>query len=161
MGREKDKRVPARALPQLKDKGGKRVVVAEESGSYYGKHPSWRFGRMLRDKVSGDGSFLGFESMQEDAGMVYPKLRDFDCSTWKDIILNKNAHEKHHTVKVYNLADGPRKYIQSIEPGLEEIMSFRFTGTHRLFGKVTKDGVFEALMWDREHKVYPMSHQRH
>lgn len=156
---KKSKQVPQWVKGQALEKR-KQVVIGSAPGSYYDRHPSWQFFRAYPEYVHGRHDFWGVPAMLEDAKMILDKLRGLDARTWREIFQDKNCREDNHMVDVAKLADEPRRYIREHEKGLERIMSFRMGSTHRLFGKVTDEGVFLALLWDREHRVYPMAYRR-
>lgn len=157
---KRNKHLPSKITSAELGKFGKRVVVEQLPTAYYEKHPSWQFHRAFTEYVHGKDDFWGFPAMLEDAKLILEKLHGYDSRTWKEIFQSPEANSKSHKVKVANLAAEARRYLQEYEPGLDEVMSFRFGAKTRLYGKITSAGEFQALMWDRDHKVYPMAYQR-
>ncbi len=82
---------------------------------------------------------------------VLEKLHEFEMKTWAAI---KGAGS--HPIARESLCKDARDRLASIkQDDLDELMSFRVTGTNRVWC-IQHENIMRVLWWDPEHAVYPV-----
>ena len=78
--------------------------------------------------------------------------------TWQEVRKQTaGGHLRHHSQRVDGLDPEARKRLEELgyDDIGEEMFRFRLDGTGRLWGFERGDGIFHAVWWDPDHKVYP------
>lgn len=106
-----------------------------------------------------DGPFgwkdIGIEKLKE----ILYIIRSYESMTWSEI--KKATHgfsnkSKNHFIPICECSrEAQKRYMECFDENIaeDEVFSLRLSNKERIFGIVTK-GVFKALWWDPEHKVY-------
>ena len=80
------------------------------------------------------------------------------CTSWTAVRQQTaGGHYKHHYQPVTSLCSPARRRLRDLElDDLDpQIFRFRDGNLKRLWGFVSSDGIFFAIWWDPNHKVYP------
>jgi hypothetical protein len=86
---------------------------------------------------------------------IWKKMHHFETMTWSEIL-----GQKHHSIAVSNIISSARRRLQELEhDDVEELVSFRLSGTQRLWA-IRLEHVSFLLWWDPNHEICP-SHKRH
>ena len=124
---------------------------------YYQLRPSWRYS----DAWQGDPQvekveFYGYAEIQKQGQHLVANLAKFEGRQWKEILVD--GKKSNHEIDVSLLSKEAQRIIQKIQPNMDRIVSLRFGGEERLFGKIDNGtGAFLVLLWDPRHKVCPSS----
>lgn len=92
-----------------------------------------------------------------DADSLVKFMREMARLPWSEIVAAKaSGRRRHHSQPITSLPSACRRRLRELElEDLdEEIFRFRLGGTERLWGFL-QNGVFYALWWDPNHRVYP------
>ena len=85
---------------------------------------------------------------------IWEKMYHFETMTWSEIL-----GPKHHSIAVSNIISSARRRLQELEhDDVEELVSFRLSGTQRLWA-IRLEHVSFLLWWDPNHEICP-SHKR-
>lgn len=126
-----------------------------DGDGYYQLKPSWRFS----DAWQGDPQvekveFYGYAEIKKRGQYLVANLAKFEGRQWKEILVN--GKKFNHEIDVSSLSKEAKRIIQKIQPNMDRIVSLRFSGEERLFGKIDNGtGAFVILLWDPCHKVCP------
>lgn len=118
-------------------------------------HPVFSFELADRNETAEWGWHLVDES---NASRLVEMLRTWGSSTWNEIRAQTiDTHKRHHWQDIGSLYAAACERLQQLE--LEDfcdgqIFRFRDGPTKRLWG-FEREGVFYALWWDPNHRVYP------
>lgn len=125
-----------------------KTPTSTVSVSSHMARPTWRFSLLDIDGPFGTGK----ESLAKInlAEVIWPKLRDFESMTWKEIVGNGS-----HKVAVSDLAVAARKKLTKLNmDDIEELFSLRLMGKQRIWG-ILDNNAFRILWWDPDHLVCP------
>jgi hypothetical protein len=122
--------------------------TAAADGAYYHLRPSWRISILeMAGPYGWHACDLG--KLQE----IREKLRDFEKSTWGELIMRSNG--RHHFIERHKLNGGARARLEAMgQEDIDAVFSLRLTGTERVFG-IMEAGVLKVLWWDSDHQVCP------
>ncbi len=111
--------------------------------------PTWRFSIFDIDGPFGTGKHQ--LSQINLAEVIWPKLRDFESMSWKEIV----TMTKSHNVETSKLDVAARRKLESLKiDDIEELFSLRLTGKQRIWG-ILENSTLKILWWDPEHLVCP------
>ncbi|WP_287625090.1 hypothetical protein [Parabacteroides sp.] len=89
---------------------------------------------------------------------IYPKLRDFETKTWKEIereTTGKNGRSKHHSIDIKDLCEEAQERLVELKlDDLDSLFSLRLDGTLRIFG-IRNQNYLRILWVDQDHKICP------
>ena len=120
---------------------------------YYQLKPSWKFSEAWRgDPKIEKVEFYGYDEIQKQGQYLIEKLAQFEGRRWNEIlIIDKKSN---HEIAVSALSKEAQRVIQKFLPNMDSIVSLRFSGQERLFGRIEGGtGAFVILFWDPHHKV--------
>ena len=111
-----------------------------------GERPlSWRFSH--RD-LGGPFSWQAVRS--DDLLSVVDRFSKFEGSNWNEILETGS-----HPIECYKLCDDAKRRLVEIgHDDLDQMMSFRFDGTLRVWC-IHDSSIMRVIWWDPNHQVYP------
>lgn len=134
MARSKKRDIKVRKEPEgnrikLGARPSDRQIIAKENpDAFYNERPCWAFCSRDKEKWTFSEEHIGSNVWKD----VLEKLTLFETQTWQDILLHSN--NKNHPIKFECLNDCAQKRLSKTHPDLEEVISLRLEGTHRLYG---------------------------
>jgi len=118
-----------------------------DPNSYLQKNPTWRFNKI--DSAHPEWSMKNCCDFNES---VLDKLVDFERQTWSEIsIVSK---KQNHHVSVSGLIKDAQKRLDELKIYEDEVFSLRLSAKERLYG-ILKDGVYQIIWYDSEHRICP------
>lgn len=121
------------------------VKQTENPEGYYNLHPSWNFSTCA---IDGSWAFTK-ESVGEFLwDEILPRLKAWESQTWNEILVGAKKH--NHSIDVNALNPCARTRLTENFIEWDSIISLRLTGTHRLYGYITRS-VFNILWYDANH----------
>ena len=108
-------------------------------------HPSWGFGRIDTD---GDWPFTEKEAGGVFWEMLLPRLSGLERMTWGEVLIR--AKKENHSVPVEQLNPRARHRLTELKLEMDELISLRINGTHRLYGFLSAS-TFVILWLDKNH----------
>lgn len=117
---------------------------AEDPDKFYDDYPSWNF-KLVDTEM--------WPFVEECAGIYFwseilPRLQGLETQTWGEIFIRDKKFNHSESVNTLNKVAQQRLAERFIE--LDSIYSLRVTGTHRIYGYITKS-VFNILWYDTDH----------
>lgn len=92
------------------------------------------------------------------ADKIYPKLRDFETKTWKEVereTTGNDASSKHHAITLDKLSKEARDRLTALKLNdLDSLFSLRLDGTLRIFG-IRNQNYLRILWVDQDHEICP------
>lgn len=127
--------------------------VGVDGKGYYKLKPSWKFSEAWRGNPKTEKvEFYGYEEIQKQGQHLIENLAQFEGKQWNDILII--GKKFNHEIAVSALSKEAQRVIQKFQPNMDRIVSLRFSGEERLFGKIEAGtGTFIILLWDPHHKV--------
>ncbi len=84
---------------------------------------------------------------------IWEKMRDFEKKKWSEIL--GRDHRKNHKIQVSKIIRDAQKRLEELgHDDQEELVSFRLTGTQRLWAIQSGTEAF-LLWWDPNHEICP------
>jgi hypothetical protein len=117
-------------------------------------HPVFSFS-MSDDAVGCEWGWHLLDSTDAHSLVVF--IREMAKLPWSRIVTDRaGGRLRNHSQPITSLPPAPRRRLRELklEDLDDQIFRFRLSGTQRLWG-FCKDGVFYALWWDPNHRVYP------
>jgi hypothetical protein len=157
---KKPKHAPA---PQLLTERKERPVprslrgIADEPP---GSHPVWRMSFLDLDHA---GTWSWNMVTADNLREITAFLAQMERLTWAEIRSQMQSsqngrHRKHKPVPIEHLCPEAQRRIHALRlDEFDELFEFRLGNMHRLWGVTQADGVFYAVWWDPDHKVYPIN----
>jgi hypothetical protein len=141
----RDKRVKTKSgIPLLV----KQPKAEEPVIQFYKLRPAWRIARMEMREPFGWHE-LGKEKLE----YIRQKLRQFENSTWNEILLI--GKKQSHSIAVSDLSKEAQQRLTELRiEDVDEVISLHLSGKERVFG-VRQDIALALLWWDPEHEVCP------
>ena len=129
-------------------------------GRYYNLKPSWRFSEAWKEETHRpDIGFFGQTKINEIASRIVEELIKLEGCTWNEILIVRK--KQNHEIPVNHLANVVQRILEKWQPGLSRVVSLRFGGRERLYGKIEPStGAFVIMFWDPEHLICP-SEKKH
>jgi hypothetical protein len=121
-----------------------------------GSHPSWRLS-LLDLEHAGSWSW---NVTATDLQQIATFLSEMERLTWTEIRAQmtsskSGSHRKHHAIPVESLCTEAQRRLATLRlDDCDELFRFRLSNMQRLWG-IVHDGVFYAIWWDPNHRVYP------
>lgn len=141
-------RSAANAVQDERPKALKSIATPE------GRHKKPVFSFALADRS--DKNSWGWHLLADPDEFV-SLLLDWGSKTWDELRAERaGAHKRHHWQPVAGLCSEAKKRLEDLKLDdlNDEIFRFRHGGTKRFWG-FESNGVFHAIWWDPDHKVYP------
>ena len=94
----------------------------------------------------------------EDARTLVEFMFEMAQLSWHEIRGHlAGGHRKHHFQPTASLCPEAMERIRELEYDdiAEQMFRFRLAGTPRLWGYEVGDGIFHAVWWDPDHRVFP------
>ena len=137
--------VSRKKVKQAKEPKGNQIGQGGNPDQYYSQHPSWNFSSCDKEKWS-----INSEEVHEIFwNEMLPHLQGWETQTWGDILIN--AKKQNHSIEVRELNKVASDRMVELYVEAEAVISLRLTGTHRIYGYIMKDAVFNILWIDLEH----------
>lgn len=134
-----------------KPKIQKHPTKAVDPSGYLHKNPSWEFNRIDYEHSAWSIKKCNFNEILLD------KLVNFERQTWAEISI-KGDKNNHH-VNVSSFIKEAQSRLLELKIIEDELFSLRLSSRERLYG-ILKDGVYQIIWYDSEHKICP-SHKKH
>ena len=145
-------------VKQTKQPKGNKIGQGGNPDQYYSEFPSWNFSSCDKEKWSIFSSPVKEIFWSE----ILPHLQSWETQIWREILIN--AKKQNHSIEVKNLTKAASDRLVELYIEAESLISLRLTGTHRIYGYITK-GVFNILWIDLNHgdneSCVCRSHKKH
>ena len=132
---------PADNLCQVRASG----LSLERQSEWYKARPSWRFSRS--DSVC----WNIWADLQSFAADVLDKLREFERKTWNDILVAERRHNHWISTEKLNPCAQKRLAELRLDADIDEVLSLRLAGQHRIYGYWRDSCALEILWYDKSH----------
>lgn len=136
----------------LKDTMIKRVPSEPLPEDPFHKKPAWRVQSL------DESSDFGWDKIGQDRWRqsVLPKLRHLETMTWYEILRAAGGRHSGTNSHLLPLSSFPKAFQERLEDmglsGIDEIMSLRLQGTHRIYGWMS-DNVMNIIWFDFDHAL--------
>lgn len=125
-----------------------------DGNGYYSLFPSWKFSEAWRGDPSAEKvEFFGSVEIQKQGQHLIEGLAKFEGKKWSEILVV--GKKMNHEIDVAALSKEAKRIMQKFQPNMDRIVSLRFSGEERVFGKIDRRGAFAVLFWDPKHKICP------
>ena len=130
-----------------------RTVLADRAPDGAHAHPVFSFKHVDRHY---DGEWGWPKLTPEKAKELWDYTFEMSVLTWKDIRSQTSGKRKrNHDHEVARLCREAQDRLAELKlDDVDELFRFRLSGKARLWG-IVADGIFHAVWWDPEHRVYP------
>lgn len=122
----------------------REIGQRENPEKYYQLFPSWNFN-------SCDDKLWQFNQDRAESlfwNEILPRLKAFETQKWEEILVI--GKKQNHSIYVKELHTEAKKRLEEMFIEQDSIISLRLTGTHRLYGFISK-GVFNIVWFDDDH----------
>ena len=135
-------------------KGVKKPVIAQKTGGYYDKSPTFSFCR-----YDANAPWANSDDKKPTVDSVFNSLRGLESLSWREIMQasgGKSAGTNSHFVDIVKLASVAVSRLSQLSLDENQLFSMRVQNKVRLWGLIEPDGAFYVLWFDPEHKVCPV-----
>jgi hypothetical protein len=124
-----------------------------------GSHPVWRMSLLDLEHA---GSWSWTAANNDTLRQLAEFLSQMERLTWAQIrsqmtSSRSGSHRRNHPIPLERLCPEAQRRLQSLRlDDLDDLFRFRLGNRPRLWGVLEEDGVFYAVWWDPDHRVYPV-----
>jgi hypothetical protein len=136
----------------LKNTEAKRIPQEPLPQDPFHKKPAWRVQSLDENSAFGWDK-IGQERWRRS---VLPKLRHLETMTWYEILRAAGGRSSGTNSHLLPLSDFPKAFQERLEAmglsGIDEIMSLRLQGKHRLYGWMSEN-IMNIIWFDFDHAL--------